>query len=45
MVEDPKVYCPEEDRMVPIWWCAGSFWKRRARCPELIVATIKTAEN
>lgn len=29
MVEAPKVYCPKENRDVPIWWCTGSFWRLR----------------
>jgi len=45
MVEAPKVYCPKEDREVPIWWCLGSYVQEREPCPELLEATVKIAED
>lgn len=45
MSEAPKVYCPKEDREVPIWYCLGSFMQQRPVCPELLEATVKFAEN
>ena len=45
MVEAPKVYCPKEDREVPIWFCLGSFVQQRMTCPELLEATVSIAEN
>ncbi len=43
--EVPKVYCPKEDREVPIWWCLGSFMQQRPVCPELLEATVDFAED
>ena len=45
MVEAPKVYCPQEGRDVPIWWCLGSFVQQRTMCPEVLEATVKIAED
>ena len=45
MTEVPKVYCPKEDREVPIWWCLGSFTQQRAVCPELLEATVDIAKD
>ena len=45
MTEVPKVYCPKENRKVPIWWCIGSFMQQRAACPELLEATVRIAEG
>ncbi|MBU0778122.1 hypothetical protein KKF82_07675 [Patescibacteria group bacterium] len=45
MVEAPEVYCPKENRKVPIWWCLGSFMQQRPMCPELLEATVKIAEG
>ena len=45
MVEAPKVYCPQEGRAVPIWWCLGSFVQERMMCPELLEATVNIAED
>ncbi|GAG82993.1 unnamed protein product [marine sediment metagenome] len=41
----PKVYCPKENRMVPIWWCLGSFVQQRYPCPELLEATVNISKN
>ena len=43
--EVPKVYCPKENREVPIWFCLGSFMQQRPVCPELLEATVKFAED
>jgi len=43
--EVPKVYCPREDKEVPIWWCLGSYIQRKNLCPELLEATVKIAED
>ncbi len=43
--EAPKVYCPKEDREVPIWFCLGSFMQQRLVCPELLEATVKFDED
>lgn len=40
MSEAPKVYCPKEDKEVPIWHCIGSFTQGRRPCPNCIAATI-----
>ncbi len=45
MTEAPKVYCPNEDKEVPIWYCLGSFMQQRPVCPELLEATIKFDEK
>lgn len=45
MVEAPNVYCPKEEREVPIWWCLGSFIQQKVQCSELLEATVKMAEN
>ena len=45
MVEAPEVYCPKEKRKVPIWFCLGSYTRQRAKCPELLKATVKIAEG
>ncbi len=45
MSKDPMVDCPKEDRMVPIWWCLGSFVQQRMACPELLEATVNIVEN
>jgi len=45
MAENPKVYCPKGDREVLVWWCLGSFVQQRVKCPELLEATVKIAEN
>ena len=45
MSEAPKVYCPKEDREVPIWWCLGSFMQQRALCPELLEATVDFSKD
>jgi len=45
MTEVPKVYCPKEDREVPIWWCLGSFTQQRHTCPELLEATVDIAKD
>jgi hypothetical protein len=37
----PKVYCPQEKKDVPIWWCTGSFVQAKPTCPNLIEATIE----
>ena len=39
-VSKPDVYCPRENRRVPIWWCLGSFVKKRAPCPFLVEARV-----
>lgn len=45
MAEDPKVYCPKEDKEVPVWWCLGSFVQQRVTCAELLEATVNIVEN
>jgi len=40
MSEAPTIYCPKEDKEVPIWHCIGSFTQARAPCPNCIEATI-----
>ena len=45
MVESPKVYCPKEDREVPIWFCLGSFIQQRPVCPELLEATVDFSKD
>ena len=45
MLEEPKVYCPKEDRKVPVWQCIGSFVQQRIKCPELIEVFIKIPEK
>jgi len=45
MDEAPKVYCPKEEREVPIWFCLGSFIQQRPVCPELLKATVDIAKD
>ena len=40
MTEAPKVYCIQEDKKVPIWYCLGSYMQRRKPCPELLTAVV-----
>ena len=40
MGEAPTIFCPKENREVPIWWCLGSFIQGKEPCPELIEATV-----
>ncbi len=35
MTEAPKVYCPKEDKKVPVWYCLGSYMQGRMPCYEL----------
>jgi len=44
MAESPEVYCPKEERKVPIWWCLGSYTQRRFPCIELIEAKVSITE-
>ena len=43
--EAPKVFCPKEEKKVPIWWCLGSFTQKKEICPNLIKATVIVAKN
>lgn len=45
MVEFPKVYCPKEERDVPVWWCLGSFVQQRMTCPELLKAMVDISKD
>ncbi len=48
MTEAPKVFCEKEGKEVPIWWCLGSYWQGRAKCPHNVGASIyygKSAET
>ena len=40
MTEAPKVYCPKDKKMVPIWYCLGSPFQQRMPCPDIISATV-----
>ena len=40
MSECPKVYCPKEEKEVPIWHCLGSVVQHRESCPLLIKVTV-----
>lgn len=33
MSEAPKVFCKKEGKEVPIWWCLGSYFQQRPKCP------------
>lgn len=44
-IQIPEIYCPEEGRKVPIWYCLGSYTMRRPGCEQLEEATVKFAEN
>jgi len=35
-----KVWCPKENKMVPIWYCLGSYVQQRKTCPDLIKGTV-----
>jgi len=35
-----KVWCPKENKQVPIWYCLGSYVKQRKTCPDLIEGTV-----
>lgn len=39
------VYCPRDEKEVPVWHCVGSYIQRRERCPEVIEATIKISDG
>ena len=41
----PFVYCPKEDKQVPVWWCLGSYTQGRETCPEITEATVKFVEG
>lgn len=41
----PEIYCPEEGKEVPIWFCLGSYAMMRRGCEHLEEATVKLAEN
>lgn len=43
--EAPTVYCPKEDREVPIWYCIGSLTQHRETCPYLIKAEVRGGES
>ena len=38
--EAPTVYCPKENKRVPIWYCLGSLTQGRESCPYLIKAIV-----
>lgn len=40
MTEAPKVYCPKDKEMVPIWYCLGSAIQQRRPCSDIISATV-----
>ena len=40
MSEAPVVYCPKEEKAVPVWYCLGSLTQGREPCPHLIKATV-----
>lgn len=35
-----EVWCPKENKMVPIWCCLGSYVQQRKTCPDLIEGTV-----
>ena len=41
----PEIYCPEEGKKVPIWYCLGSYMQARPGCARLEEATVKISEN
>lgn len=43
--EGPKVYCPKEEKEVPVWYCIGSYIEQKKGCPELIEATVRVVDN
>ncbi|MBA7639460.1 hypothetical protein ES703_47118 [subsurface metagenome] len=46
--ETPKVstvYCPKEDKRVPIWHCLGSYTQGRETCPSLKKAVVYGAKG
>lgn len=45
MSEAPVVYCPKEEKEVPVWYCLGSFTQGRPVCPHLIKATVHGGES
>ena len=44
-VDEPKVYCETQKEKVPIWYCTGSFTKKRKMCSRLIEITYVASEN
>lgn len=45
MSEAPLVYCPKEEKEVPVWYCLGSFTQGRPVCPHLVKATVHGGES
>ncbi|MBA7552456.1 hypothetical protein ES705_45017 [subsurface metagenome] len=41
----PTVYCPKDDKKVPIWYCLGSLTQGRETCPYLVKATVHGGES
>jgi len=44
-VSKPAVYCRKEGKQVPIWYCTGSFYQGRKRCPHMVKVTVRIAQN
>jgi len=40
MSKVPTVFCPKENKKVPVWYCVGSFMRGRKQCPYCAEATI-----
>ena len=36
----PQIYCPLEEKRVPIWHCLGSLTQDRLKCENLIRARV-----
>ena len=45
MSEAPTVYCPKEQKEVPIWYCLGSFTHGRVKCSYLVSAVVYGGES
>ena len=43
-VSKPDVYCPKENKRVPVWWCIGSFVQQKERCPHLVEIKVDYGE-
>lgn len=41
---DVTIFCPKEEKRVPIWYCLGSYMQRREPCPDLIELTLSKGQ-
>ncbi len=41
----PTVYCPKDDKRVPVWYCLGSMTQGRELCPHLARASVSGGKS